>query len=173
MAKHNNIFLIGLMGAGKTSIGKMLAAELQLQFYDVDQEVEKSTGASIAWIFDLEGEAGFRKRESKMIDELSQLHHIVLATGGGAILDPENRKILVERGMIVYLRAQLPALIERTSRNQDRPLLTQGDTTVQLRRLLKEREPLYQSLADYTYDTTEQTVPQIVQKIVADLSGFR
>jgi shikimate kinase len=150
----------------------MLAAELHLQFYDADHEVEKSTGASVAWIFDLEGEAGFRKRESKAIEQLTQLHHIVLATGGGAVLDANNRHYLKERGTVIYLQAELPALLERTSRNQNRPLLAQN-AEQQLQRLLKEREPLYRQLADYVYDTTGHPAIKIVQQIIADLPQFK
>lgn len=168
MAKKSNIFLIGLMGAGKTSIGKMLAKELYLQFYDSDLEIEKRTGASIPWIFDLEGEQGFRQRESKMLEELTQQTNIILATGGGAILNPENRRILADRGIVIYLQAHLEDLVERTGRNQNRPLLAKDARGV-LEKLLIQREPLYLEIADLIYDTSKHNVSEITQQILTDL----
>lgn len=156
------------MGVGKSSIGKLLAKELRLQFYDADNEIEKRTGATIPWIFDLEGEQGFRQREIRMIDELTQKQGIVLATGGGAVLNPDNREALHERGVVIYLKANLEDLIERTSRNQNRPLLA-NDSRAVLTKLLAQREPLYCEIADLVYDTSGKTVPEIVAEIMRDL----
>lgn len=168
MMKKNNIFLVGLMGVGKTSIGRMLAKELYLNFYDSDHEIEKRTGASIPWIFDLEGEQGFRQREKKVIDELTQLKGIVLATGGGAVLNPDNRNALSSRGVVIYLQANLEDLVERTGRNQNRPLLAKDSRAV-LEKLLENREPLYREIADLVYNTSGRSVNEITQEILVDL----
>lgn len=156
------------MGVGKTSIGKLLAKDLQLQFYDADHEIEKRTGASITWIFDLEGEQGFRQRETRMIDELTREQGIVLATGGGAVMNPGNRKALHDRGVVIYLKAKLEDLTERTSRNQNRPLLAKDGRAV-LERLLAQREPLYCEIADLIYDTSGKSVVEITSEIMRDL----
>jgi len=169
MQKKSNIVLIGLMGVGKTSIGRQLAKELNLSFYDSDQEIEKRTGATIPWIFDLEGEAGFRQRESKTITELMTLNNIVLATGGGVILNPENRQTLATHGIVIYLQANLDTLVERTSRNQNRPLLANTNPQEILEKLLAQRDPLYRETADLVYSTSANNINKIVQQIVQDL----
>ncbi len=171
MSKQNNIFLIGLMGVGKSSIGRALATALDLDFYDSDQEIEKRTGATISWIFDIEGEAGFRQRESKIIDDLTQLQGIVLATGGGVVLDPNNREALKSRGLVIYLHAHLEDLVSRTGRHTHRPLLQNNDPKEVLKQLLQKREPLYREIADYTFDTSSASVHEIVQQICAQLKG--
>jgi shikimate kinase len=174
MLKKQNVFLIGLMGTGKTSIGKMLAKELNLVFYDSDQEIEKRTGAKIPWIFDLEGEQGFRQRESKVINELTQMHGIVLATGGGVVLNPNNRKALKANGVVIYLQATVDDLLQRTSRNQNRPLLLNTNPRTVLEKLLSQREPLYYEIADFVYDTSSQSVAEVADRILTDLrkKGF-
>lgn len=169
MQKKSNIVLIGLMGVGKTSIGRQLAKELNLTFYDSDQEIEKRTGATIPWIFDLEGEAGFRQRESKTIADLMTLKNIVLATGGGVVLNPENRKSLANNGVVIYLQANLDTLVERTSRNQNRPLLANANPQEILEKLLTQRDPLYRETADLVYTTSTSNINKIVQQIVQDL----
>ncbi|MCW8987801.1 MAG: shikimate kinase, partial [Gammaproteobacteria bacterium] len=136
MANHQNIFLIGLMGAGKTTIGRQLASELSLEFFDSDHEIEKRTGVTITHIFDIEGEAGFRKRETAMLDELTEKKGIVLATGGGAILQAENRQFLMSRGTTIYLYANIDTLLERTSKDRSRPLLQTENPQAKLEELL-------------------------------------
>lgn len=157
------------MGVGKTSIGRQLAKELNLTFYDSDQEIEKRTGATIPWIFDLEGEAGFRQRESKTIANLMTLNNIVLATGGGVVLNPENRKTLAAHGIVIYLQANLDTLVERTSRNQNRPLLANSNPQEILEKLLTQRDPLYRETADFVYSTSSSNISKIVRQIVQDL----
>lgn len=154
----NNIFLIGLMGVGKTSVGRQLARLLKTPFFDADKELEARTGVSIPWIFDQEGEAGFRKREQLIIDELTQLQGIILATGGGVVLSAENREYLKTRGKVIWLQASLGTLSARTARDKSRPLLQapllKGNSAQQkLAQLLEQREPLYRSLADLVIDT--------------------
>ena len=165
MLESNNIFLIGPMGAGKTTIGRQLAKKLSKQFYDSDHEIEKHTGADISLIFELEGEAGFRKRESLVLFELVSLKNIVLSTGGGCVLDPENRKLLTDNGTIIYLKATADKLFKRTSDDKRRPLLQTDDRLNKIKEILAEREPLYLSLANEVIDTHDQSIKQITQKI--------
>ena len=134
------------MGAGKTTIGKRLAKRLRRNFVDSDQELERRTGASVALIFDVEGENGFRAREKRLIDELTQLDNIVLATGGGAVLDPDNRAALSSRGFVVYLNASVEDLIARTQRDTNRPLLNTDDPAARMRDLLEHRDPFINRL---------------------------
>ena len=167
MLKHNNIFLIGPMGVGKTTIGRQLARELDKNFYDSDHEIEARTGADIPLIFDLEGEQGFRKREQETIEELTNLENIVLATGGGAVLRQENRDRLTNRGMVIYLQSDLDSLLERTQKDRNRPLL-HGDEPpdVILSRLLKEREPLYREVADFVIQTEHNSIRSVIKAII-------
>lgn len=160
-----NVFLVGPMGVGKTTIGRALAELLDLDFYDSDREIEASTGADIPWIFDVEGEAGFRVRESRMIDQLSELTKIVLATGGGAVLAEENRQCLKERGVVVYLRASIRQQLERTSRDKNRPLLQTPDPEQKIRELMKVRDPLYREVADIVIDTNRRNPRSVSQDI--------
>lgn len=161
--------MIGPMGAGKTTIGRQLAKKLSAKFHDSDHEVEKRTGADIPWIFEIEGEAGFRKRESQIVSELVQQDNIVLSTGGGVVLNPENRKVLKENGYIIYLQSSPEKLYMRTAGDKRRPLL-QGDGKLdQIKRILKEREPLYEDLANEVINTDKLTVKQIVNKILGIL----
>lgn len=157
------------MGAGKTSIGKQLAKVLNLTFYDSDREIEKRAGADIPWIFELEGEEGFRQRETKVIAELTQLKGIVLATGGGVVMRPENREALSQHGIVIYLYSNIEDLLERTSRTSNRPLLTKQDPRTVFENLLAVREPLYREMADLICDTSSGTVPEITQQIIKDL----
>lgn len=162
-----NLYLIGPMGAGKSTIGKSLARELKLEFFDADQEIEKRTGADISWIFDVEGEEGFRAREEKVIDDLTQKQGIVLATGGGAILSPDNRKNLAARGTVVYLSTTVEQQIERTLRDKRRPLLQGTDDREEtLRELMEEREHLYQEIADMVISTDQRTVKSVAQEVL-------
>ena len=153
------------MGAGKTTIGRRLAKTLQRPFYDSDREIEEQTGASIALIFEIEGEEGFRQREHRMIAELTQLKDIVLATGGGAVIDPGNRDCLKQRGFVVYLQTPVGRLIARTHLDRGRPLLQATDPSRRLQELVTEREPLYREVADLIIDTNNQTVRQVVEEI--------
>lgn len=160
-----NIFFIGLMGAGKTTIGRLLAKQLGRDFYDSDVEVERKTGVKIPLIFELEGEAGFRKRETAAIEELSQLRDIVMATGGGAVLLPENRALLKRNGKVIYLRAKVNDLYQRTRHDKTRPLLQGGNAKQKLERLYQERDPIYTNLADYIVDTGAQSANDITSFI--------
>jgi shikimate kinase/3-dehydroquinate synthase len=165
-----NIFLVGLMGAGKTTIGRLLSKKLNLEFVDSDQEIEARTGASIAWIFEIEGEASFRRREAEVIRELTERQGIVLATGGGAILSKENRAYLEARGCVVYLRASVGHILRRTTHDKSRPLLQTKNPREKLLQLLTERDPLYRQSADLIVDTGEHNVHVIVSKIVNELA---
>jgi shikimate kinase len=162
----DSLFLIGLMGAGKSTVGKRLASAMDWRFVDSDDEIEHRTGAPIPLIFELEGEAGFRARERTMIDELTQRRRIVLATGGGAVLDAENRRRLKERGWVVYLYASVDQLYARTARDRNRPLLRTADPRLTLEELLRVRDPLYRKTADYVVDTTGQPVAATVRSIL-------
>ncbi len=166
MKRSVNLFLIGPMGAGKSTIGKQLAKELKLEFYDADQEIEARTGAAIAWIFDVEGEEGFRKREAAVIDELSQCQGIVLATGGGAILNADNRNRLAARGTVVYLYATVEQQMQRTARDKRRPLLLTETPESRLRELMAERDPLYREIADMVVTTDSRTVRSVAGEVV-------
>ena len=165
-----NIFLIGPMGAGKTTVGRQLAKSLEKQFLDCDRELEQRTGASISLIFELEGEEGFRRRERDMLDELSARSGIVLATGGGAVLESENRARLRSRGFAIYLDAPFDLLAERTSRDRSRPLLDTPDPRATLARLLGERDPLYRQVADLVVKTNQGTAKYVVREIVEHLA---
>lgn len=154
------------MGAGKTTIGRHLSKSLGMEFVDSDREIEERTGASIPLIFDVEGEAGFRKRETAMIDELTQCSDIVLATGGGAILHEDNRRYLAGRGHVLYLRCTVDQQLERTSRDRNRPLLQTEDPRARLEALLQERGPLYEQTADWIIDTDGQSVKRVVKRIL-------
>lgn len=165
MNSESRTFLVGPMGAGKTTIGRRLAKRLRRKFVDADQELERRTGASIALIFDIEGESGFRAREKRIIDELTQLDDVVLATGGGAVLDPDNRAALSSRGYVVYLHAPVEDLIERTQRDSNRPLLNTDDPAARMRELLEQRDPMYQQIADLIVDTGTMNLAEVIREI--------
>lgn len=163
--KTDNIYFIGLMGAGKTTIGKLIAKLNHKSFFDSDHEIEARTGVKIPLIFELEGEAGFRKREKTAIEELCQLNNIVLATGGGAVLLPENRALLKQHGTVIYLRAQVHDLWIRTRFDKSRPLLQGGDLRRKLEALYTARDPIYSALADHIIDTGKQSANEITHHI--------
>jgi shikimate kinase len=170
MKKPTNIFLIGPMGAGKTTIGKQLARELKMPFYDSDRVIEEHTGANIPLIFDLEGEEGFRKRERAVIDELTSMQDIVLATGGGAVLREENRRHLAERGTTFYLYTDLNSLLERTRKDKNRPLLHGEESPeIILKRLMNERDSLYRQTADHIIDTGNSSIREVIKAIIGCL----
>lgn len=164
-----SIFLVGPMGAGKSTIGRQLANVLKREFKDSDHEIIARTGASIPLIFEIEGEEGFRKREAAMIDELTQLDDVVLATGGGAVLREDNRANLSERGVVIYLYASLDQLFERTSRDRNRPLLQTEDPRGKLEELLTQRDPLYREVADMVVHTEDRSIKSVIKEILARL----
>ncbi len=155
------------MGTGKTTVGRQLSRKLKMEFYDSDRVIEERTGADIPLIFEKEGEAGFRKREVDIIDELTQKEGIILATGGGAVLDARNRTHLINRGTVFYLKSNLKTLIERTSKDKNRPLL-HADEPVEtiLQRLLDQRGPLYEETADYIIETANNSIHSVIQAII-------
>lgn len=165
MKQPRNIFLIGPMGAGKSAVGRHLARMLHLDFVDSDDEIESRTGVDIAFIFEKEGEAGFRRREAQVIDQLSQLDGVVLATGGGAVVDPDSRSRLGARGFVVYLKTSVAQQLERTSRGRERPLLDHGDPGEILDRLMAERDPLYREIADLIVETDGRRVQTVAREI--------
>lgn len=157
------------MGAGKSTIGRQLAELLHLRFIDSDKVIEERTGAAISWIFELEGEPGFRLREQKVIAELSAEQGIVLATGGGAVLFPENRRNLAARGFVVYLQTSVEQQLERTRRDRNRPLLQIADPRARLLELLRYREPLYREVADLVINTNGRSVRAVALEIIRQL----
>jgi shikimate kinase len=161
----NNIYFIGLMGAGKTTVGKLLAKSLGKTFYDTDQVIEQRTGVKIPTIFELEGEAGFRKRETAIIEELTGLQGIVLATGGGAVIAEENRLLLKQKGFVIYLRANVNDLWYRMRNDKHRPLLQNVDVRARLEQLYHQRNPLYTETASLIVDTGNQPVASILHQI--------
>ena len=171
MKLSSNVFLVGPMGAGKSTIGKLLASELRLEFKDTDREIEQRSGVDIPWIFDMEGEQGFRNREAAMLDELSQLDKTLLATGGGIVLREDNRRVLSSRGRVIYLMTSIDEQVRRTSRDKKRPLLNQGDPRQTLTDLMEQRHSLYQEIADYIIDTDgrgpKAVAEELAQKLLA------
>ena len=164
-----NVFFIGLMGAGKTTVGRAVAKRLDRPFFDSDHEIEARTGVKIPLIFEHEGESGFRSRESLVIDELTQRSNIVLATGGGAVLAPDNREWLSQRGVVIYLRAHPHDLWLRTRRDKNRPLLQTGDPKARLESLYTVRDPLYRACAHYTIETGRPSVSALVNMVLMQL----
>lgn len=160
-----NIFLIGPMGAGKTTVGRQLARRLCQPFYDSDREIESACGVDIPTIFDFEGETGFRRREARMIDLLTMKQNIVLATGGGAVLRDENRLRLKSRGTVVFLDVDIDVQVERTSRNNSRPLLQLPDPRATLIEMSRHRDPIYRSVADIHISTSRQRHRRVVDRI--------
>ena len=170
MKTPGSIFLTGPMGSGKSTIGRQLAKQLAMPFHDSDHEIERRTGVDIPLIFDLEGETGFRKRETGVIDELTRLPGIVLATGGGAILDPENRERLGDRGTVIYLHTSVDQQLSRTAHDRNRPLLQTPDPRTTLEELLAIRDPLYREIADLVIETDGMRVRDVVREIVRKLN---
>ena len=154
------------MGAGKTTVGRQLAAELGKTFHDTDQEIERRTGVKIALIFEIEGEAGFRAREAQVVDQLTLLSNVVLATGGGAVLDAENRAHLARRGVVVYLHGQPKDLWNRTRHDKSRPLLQDTDPLEKLNSLYRQRDPLYREIADIVVDTGRQSARTLLLQLL-------
>jgi len=164
-----SLFLAGPMGAGKSTIGRQLSKRLGKEFHDSDHEIETRTGVDIPLIFELEGEAGFRKREHAIIDELTRIPDIILATGGGAILDPENRHRLSSRGRVIYLHASVNQQLKRTRRDRNRPLLQTADPRATLEELMAIRDPLYREIADVIIETDGKRVRDVVRQIIQQL----
>ncbi|MDX2503938.1 MAG: shikimate kinase AroK [Gammaproteobacteria bacterium] len=169
MGHNANIILIGPMGAGKTTIGRQIARLFKFDFFDSDREIEQRTGASIPLIFELEGEEGFRRREQEVISQLCNKTHIVLATGGGAVLKKENQLALKRSGTIVYLCAGIDDLLARTAKDKNRPLLQTDNPREKLQTILNEREPIYRELADIILKTNKMTVHMAVKELTARL----
>ncbi|SFC53180.1 shikimate kinase AroK [Pseudoalteromonas denitrificans] len=170
MAEKRNIFLVGPMGAGKSTIGRHLADQLHLEFFDSDQEIERRTGAEIAWVFDIEGEDGFRRREEGVISDLTEMQGIVLATGGGSVISKDVRNKLSARGIVVYLETPIEKQVARTQRDKKRPLLqTKEDPKEVLERLADERNPLYEEVSDFVVRTDEQSAKVVANQIIAKL----
>lgn len=172
MSKLRNIFLVGPMGAGKSTIGRQIASLLGLVFDDSDHEIERRTGVDIRTIFDYEGEAGFRKREKAVIDELTQQDGIVLATGGGAVLDQDNRRHLSSRGFVVYLHCTPEQQYARTMRDKKRPLLQTEDPLGRLESLMEERDPLYRQTADLVVTTEKRSSSSVAKEIARTLKSL-
>jgi shikimate kinase len=167
--KAGNIFLIGLMGAGKTTVGRLLARRLKLRFFDSDQEIERRCGVKIPVIFEIEGEAGFRSRERDVIAELTAERGVVLATGGGAVLAEDNRRHLSERGTVVYLNARPEDLYERVHHDRNRPLLATADPLARLRELHGQRDALYRGVANLVIETADQSVQLLARELLDKL----
>jgi len=164
--KTMNIFIVGPMGSGKSTVGKIISDELFLTFLDTDEEIETRTGASIDWIFDLEGEDGFRKRESSILQDMAKRNSIVLSTGGGIILSEENRELLSSRGTVFYLATPISVQLERTAKDKDRPLLKNGDPEKILTKLQKDRESLYEAVADHVVNTENKSSQEVASEII-------
>ena len=161
-----NIYIVGPMGSGKSTVGKIVARSLFLDFLDSDEEIEKNTGATIDWIFDLEGEEGFRKRETDELEKIVQLNSHVVATGGGIILSDHNRNLLSARGVVIYLETPIKTQVERTSKDKDRPLLKNGDAKSILTKLNTEREHLYREVSDHVIQTNNKSSQQVADQVI-------
>lgn len=167
MEKSQSIFLVGLMAVGKTTIGRLLAQSLGKQFFDSDHEIESRAGADTSWIFEREGEAGFRDREEAVIEELTLRENIILATGGGAVLREANRRALSTRGVVIHLDSPVDRLVERTSKDRKRPLLQNGDPRETLSSLMRIRGPLYEEVRDYRFVTDRQG-PKVLARSIEE-----
>lgn len=172
MKPEGSLILVGMMGAGKTTVGRLLARRLKRSFYDSDEEIERRCGVRIPVIFDIEGEAGFRARETQVIAELCALDNAVLATGGGAVLAEENRRVIAARGIVVYLHARPPHLWQRVRRDRNRPLLATAAPQKKLEEFYAERDPLYREVADLVVDTGKQSVQTLAKDLLTRLEGI-
>jgi len=170
MTHPRNIFLIGPMGAGKSAVGRYLARTLHLSFVDSDDEIESRTGVDIPFIFEKEGEEGFRKRESAVIDDLSKMDGVVLATGGGAVINPDSRSRLGGRGFVVYLYTTVDQQVARTQKGRERPLLESADPRATLQELLDTRDPMYREIADIIVETDGRKVKSVANEIIDQIS---
>ena len=166
-----NIFIVGPMGSGKSTVGKILSDELFLNFFDTDEEIESRTGASIDWIFDLEGEEGFRKREGLVLEEMAEKNSIVLSTGGGIILSSSNRELLSSRGTVFYLSTPISIQVERTSKDKNRPLLKNGDPEEILSKLHEVRKTLYEEVSDHIIETENKSSQEVAAEIISLIKG--
>ncbi len=166
MSKPRNVFLIGPMGAGKSAVGRQLARMLHVAFMDSDEEIEARTGVDIPFIFEKEGEEGFRRREAKVIEDLTRMDGLVLATGGGAVIDPKSRSNLGARGFVIYLMTSVDQQLARTRRGRERPLLDSEDPRSTLENLLTAREPMYLEIADLTVNTDGRRVRAVADEIL-------
>jgi shikimate kinase len=171
MLAKSNLFLVGPMGSGKSAVGRQLSRLLGLRFYDSDAELERRTGVDIPFIFEKEGEAGFRQRERETIEVLTALERIVLATGGGAVLLPENRRMLAERGRVVYLKTSVAQQVQRVRQGRARPLLSNVDPAARLGELMEFRAPLYAEIADVTVITDNRKVRNVAEDILRELDA--
>lgn len=169
MKQAQNLFLIGPMGAGKSAVGRQIAKSLHLSFFDSDDEIEARTGVDIPFIFEKEGEEGFRKREAKVIDDLSAMDSIVLATGGGAVMEAQNRSNLGARGFVVYLFTTVDQQVSRTLKGRERPMLANGDSREILEALMAVRDPLYREIADLVVETDGRRVKAVANEILERL----
>ena len=169
MLGKRNVFLIGPMGSGKTAVGRILARMLHFTFHDSDADIEAKTGVDIAFIFEKEGESGFRIRERESIERLTHLESIVLATGGGAVIDESNRRVLAERGVVVYLATSIDQQLERTRHARHRPLLNDTDPGQRLQELMQRRAILYAAIADFTISTDGRRVQLVAEEIHHEL----
>ena len=167
MKKYKNIYLVGLMGSGKTTLGKILSKKIDKQFYDSDQVIEEKLGVEVPIIFEYEGEAGFREREKDILKELVGIQNIVLATGGGIILSKSNRDLLAQNGIVVYLKSNQKDLILRMKNDKTRPLLQNGNIEEIIKTLCKEREPLYEEIADFEITTKNKKIHEVVNEIMS------
>ena len=172
MKPAGSLILVGMMGAGKTTVGRALARRLKRSFHDADEEIERRCGVRIPVIFEIEGEAGFRARESQVIAELCALDNAVLATGGGAVLAEENRRRIAERGTVVYLHARPSHLWQRVRHDRNRPLLATAEPLRKLEELYAERDPLYREVADLVIDTGKQSVQTLAKDLLVRLEGI-
>jgi shikimate kinase len=170
---ENNVFLVGPMGSGKTTIGKRLARLLQLEFQDCDEELEKQTGASVSLIFDVEGEQGFRERESVMLATLADKKNVLVATGGGVVMRAQNRALLRRSGLVVYLSTPVERQLARLDRDHSRPLLQTADKKQRLLQLAEKRNPLYEEVADIIYPSKEKSVRYVARKLAALINDHR
>ena len=167
-----NIFIVGPMGSGKTTVGKIVAGELFLDFHDTDAKIEETTGVTIDWIFDIEGEAGFRKRETTTLKEMVALNSIVLATGGGIVIEEENRELLASRGTVFYLHTPLNTQVERTTKDKDRPLLKGKDPEKVLADLQQSRQAFYEEVSDHIINTENKSGSEVANEIVKLVKNY-
>lgn len=170
MKEGSNLYLVGPMGVGKTTIGRLLAQKLGKTFVDLDEEIELRSGASIPWIFDVEGEAGFRRREADLLKELCAGHNLVLSTGGGVVLNPENRQLLKSTGVVVFLNASVEQLYQRTLKDRKRPLLQVPDRRQVIERLKRDRDPLYREVAHLVFDVGHRTSRLATEALIRKLN---